>query len=97
MVISDIILDGDIPAVVREDVEAYAGCIAGAMRREPYFAAIEAAGFGPAEILRDVDYIGVLGEDALPDGLLRKMRGERLGIKDLAGTVRSVTYRALRL
>ena len=96
MVVSDIILDGDLPAVVREDVEAYVGCIAGAMRREPYFAAIEAAGFAPAEILKDVDYLAALGEDALPDDLLRKMRETGLSLLDLAGKVRSVTYRAVR-
>jgi SAM-dependent methyltransferase len=96
MVVSDIILDGELPEVVRKDVEAYVGCIAGAMRREPYFAAIEAAGFERAEVLKDVDYVAALGEDALPDALLRKMRGEGLTIGDLAGRVRSVTYRAVR-
>ncbi len=96
MVVSDIILDGDLPAVVREDVEAYVGCIAGAMRRNPYFAAIEAAGFQPAEIVKDVDYIAALGEDSLPDGLLRKMHKEGLSLTDLAGTIRSITYRAVR-
>jgi ubiquinone/menaquinone biosynthesis C-methylase UbiE len=96
MVISDIILDGELPQVVREDVEAYVGCIAGAMRRGPYFAAIEAAGFARAEILKDVDYLAALGEDALPDELLGKMRASGLCPEDLAGTVRSVTYRAER-
>ncbi len=96
MVVSDIILDGELPAVVREDVEAYVGCIAGATRREPYFAAIEAAGFLPPEILEDVDYVAALGEDALPDDLLRKMREHGLAVGDLRGTIRSVTYRAVR-
>ena len=96
LVVSDIILDADLPSLVKEDVEAYAGCIAGAMRRGDYFAAIEAAGFEPVEILKDVDYLAALGEDALPDTLLRKMRENGLRMADLAGTIRSVTYRAVR-
>jgi SAM-dependent methyltransferase len=96
MVIADIVLDGELPDVVRDDVEAYVGCIAGAMRREAYFAAIAAAGFAPAEILTDVDYLAALGQDALPDSLLAKMRESELHWNDLAGTVRSVTYRAVR-
>lgn len=96
MVVSDIILDGDLPEVVKEDVEAYVGCIAGAMRREPYFAAIEAAGFDVVELIKDVDYLAVLGEDALPNDLLEKMRASDLRLRDLAGTIRSVTYRAVR-
>ena len=96
MVVSDIVLDGELPHVVEEDVEAYVGCIAGAMQREPYFAAVEDAGFHPAEIIKDVDYLAALGEDALPDSLLETMREHGLRLQDLAGKVRSVTYRAVR-
>jgi SAM-dependent methyltransferase len=96
MAVSDIILDGELPEVVKEDVEAYVGCIAGAMRREPYFRAIEEAGFGDVEILKDVDFLAVLGEDAVPDSLLLKMREHGVNVRDLAGTIRSVTYRATR-
>jgi SAM-dependent methyltransferase len=96
MVISDIVLDGDLPRVVRQDVEAYVGCIAGAMRRGPYFAAIEAAGFAPAEILRDVDFLAAMGDEALPESLIATMRENHLRPEDLAGKVRAVTYRARR-
>ena len=96
MAIADIILDGDLPDVVKDDVEAYVGCIAGAMHREAYFAAVEAAGFEPVELLKDVDYLAVFGEDALPDNLLGKMRENGIRLGDLAGRIRSVTYRAKR-
>ena len=89
-------LDGELPDVVKEDVEAYVGCIAGAMQREEYFDALEAAGFRGLEIVKDVDYIAALGEDALPDTLLARMRENGLTLADLAGVVRSVTYRAER-
>jgi SAM-dependent methyltransferase len=97
MVVSDIVLDGELPAVVKEDVEAWVGCIAGAMLRAPYLAAIEAAGFAPAEILKDVDYVAALGDDAFPDSLLATMRANRLDRSDLAGKIRSLTYRAIRV
>ena len=93
---SDIVLDGELPEVVREDVEAYTGCIAGAMLREPYFEAIVAAGFDTPEIVRDVDYLAALGEDVLPDSLLAKMREHGIELRDLEGKIRSVTYRAVR-
>jgi SAM-dependent methyltransferase/protein-tyrosine-phosphatase len=96
MVISDIILDGELPEVVKDDVEAYVGCIAGAMQRTAYFEAIAAAGFGNVELLKDQDYLAMLGEDALPESLLGKMRENGLNMADLIGRVRSVTYRARR-
>ena len=54
------------------------------------------AGFAPAEILKDVDYVAALGTEALPDGLLAKMREHGMAPRDLEGIVRSVTYRAVR-
>jgi len=96
MVISDIILDGELPEVVKGDVEAYVGCIAGAMQRPAYFAAIEAAGFEPVELLKDVDYLAMLGDEALPESLLGKMHENGIQSADLAGRIRSVTCRAQR-
>jgi hypothetical protein len=66
------------------------------MQRGPYFAAVVSAGFEPAEILKDIDYLAALGEDAVPDSLLDKMRANGLQLADLAGMIRSVTYRAVR-
>jgi hypothetical protein len=96
LVVSDIVLDGELPGIVQEDVEAYVGCIAGAMQRAPYFTALVSAGFEPAEILKDIDYLAALGEDAVPDRLVDKMRANGLQLSDLAGMIRSVTYRAVR-
>src|SRR6266545_2343867 len=64
MVVSDILLDGALPAVIESDVYAYVGCISGAMRRESYFAALEAAGLRDVEVLKDVDYLQGLLEAA---------------------------------
>lgn len=85
LVISDMILDGDLPPEVTEDVLAYVGCVAGAVRREAYFDLLAAAGFGPAQILRDVDYLKSTGY--IYAGV------DHSG---LDGIVRSVTYRAVR-
>jgi SAM-dependent methyltransferase len=95
LVISDIILDGRLPASVEKDVWAYVGCVAGAMQRERYFGLLEAAGLEKPEILKDVDYLGAIAKSA-PD----EVRGfiERTGarLEDLTGKVRSVTFRARR-
>ncbi len=38
-----------MPEATREDIEQWAGCVAGALRLEDYVAAIEAAGFVDVE------------------------------------------------
>jgi arsenite methyltransferase len=95
MVVSDIVLERDLPDAVREDVAAWVGCISGAMRREEYVALVEKAGLATVEVLKDVDY-GASMEAVAPDQVAELL--ERTGARreDLVGTVRSVTFRAVK-
>lgn len=43
--ISDIVLVGELPEKLRNDAEMYAGCVAGAIQRDDYLAAITSSGF----------------------------------------------------
>ncbi len=43
--ISDIVIDGKLPPSVQASLEAYVGCVAGAMQRPDYLNALEATGF----------------------------------------------------
>ncbi len=48
--VSDVVVEGDLPAAVRSDMEAYVGCVAGALEKDDYLAHLAAAGFGEASI-----------------------------------------------
>jgi len=50
LAVSDIVIDGDLPAAVRDSVDAYVGCIAGASQRSEYLQAIRDAGFAQVEV-----------------------------------------------
>jgi len=95
LVISDIVLDGALPESIAQDIYAYVGCVSGAMLRADYFEAVEAAGLGAVEILKDVDY-GTAVMDAAPGEV--KSLFDRSGVsrEDVAGKVRSVTFRAVK-
>jgi SAM-dependent methyltransferase len=43
--VSDVIVTGDIPAVIRKNVELWIGCVAGALRDTDYMAKLASAGF----------------------------------------------------
>ena len=53
MIVSDIVLNREIPDDVKSDENLYTACIAGALKREDYFAAIKSVGFPEIEILAD--------------------------------------------
>ena len=95
LVVSDIVLDGDLPAAIRENVLAYVGCVAGAERRERYFEMLSEAGLGEVEILKDVDFLEMT-EKASPAEVVSLMEQAGIARDEVAGIVRSVTYRARR-
>ncbi len=96
LAISDIVLRGVLPRSVRESMEAWAGCIAGALVETDYRAKLAAAGFVDIEIeptrvyTRD-DAAEIVGENACCGG----------GVMDLDpaetdGTIMSAFVRATR-
>lgn len=85
MVVSDIVLERELPPEVRADETLYAGCIAGALLREDYLAAIRAAGFVSVEILSDLTYTAATSaDDPITHGVGR----------ELAAVAASITVRA---
>jgi len=48
--VSDIVFQGHIPPVIRADLEAWAGCIAGALEEDTYRQVLEEAGFANIDI-----------------------------------------------
>jgi ubiquinone/menaquinone biosynthesis C-methylase UbiE len=62
LMISDIALLKKLPDSIKNSVEAYVGCLAGAVMKDEYLAAIRAAGFQKTEILGEVSLSNVLSE-----------------------------------
>ncbi len=93
--VSDIVLDGELPRAIKDDILAWVGCVAGAIGRDEYFAQVREAGLTDVAVLRDVDAIGLLLAD-LPSGIVAAAAESGIKPQDLAGVVRSVTWRAVR-
>ncbi|MSS73859.1 MAG: arsenite methyltransferase [Candidatus Latescibacteria bacterium] len=56
MVVSDIVTRGEMPEEVRQDVELWSGCVAGAMDRDAYLRLLRERGFREARVLTEQDY-----------------------------------------
>ncbi|MGC9316708.1 MAG: arsenite methyltransferase [Armatimonadota bacterium] len=53
--VSDIVVNGEMPAALADSIEAYVGCVAGAVSRETYLTAMDAAGLVDIEIESEKD------------------------------------------
>ena len=57
LAISDILLQGELPAAVTDDLLAYVGCVAGAVDRRTYFQLLEDVGLGEITVVKDFDFL----------------------------------------
>ena len=87
--ISDIVLEGELPAEITEAAEMYAGCIAGAIQKEEYLNLIKETGFSNISIQKDKAII-------VPDDILVQYMSEsQIAEYKKSGTgIRSITVYA---
>jgi arsenite methyltransferase len=53
LIVSDIVLFGDLPDSIRNDPDAYAGCLSGASKKDEYLNIIKDAGFQGKEVIEE--------------------------------------------
>ncbi|HEX7090962.1 MAG TPA: arsenite methyltransferase [Longimicrobiales bacterium] len=58
LLVSDLVVEGELPEAVRRDLEAWAGCIAGALEKGEYLETIRRAGFRDVEVVGERRYAG---------------------------------------
>jgi ubiquinone/menaquinone biosynthesis C-methylase UbiE len=51
LMVSDIVTKGELPKVVKNDPDAWAGCVAGALDEKVYLSKVRAAGFHDVKFL----------------------------------------------
>ena len=92
LMVSDLVLARHLPESVRRSVAAYAGCVAGAMLKDDYLAAIRGAGFAQVEVLAEASYpigsshpdaseLAMLGDEAIPPADLHTAANAVLSVK----------------
>jgi SAM-dependent methyltransferase len=56
MMVSDIVLLKELPDFVKNSIDAYVGCVAGALLKDEYLQTIKDAGFGEVEIISEATF-----------------------------------------
>jgi SAM-dependent methyltransferase len=60
LAVSDLVLEEPLPPPLRESIEAWVGCLAGALLREDYLDAIRRAGFLDVRVVGEASHGGVI-------------------------------------
>ena len=101
LMVSDIVLLGELPDFIKESMDAYAGCVSGAMLRDDYLGAIKDAGFTDVEILDESRFasdvmIDAAQADPMVKALIEESGATREDIENVAGMVVSVKVKGTK-
>ena len=96
LMISDIVLLGDIPDKVKSNVLAYVGCIAGAEKKDEYIKKIKQAGFQQLQILDETHLPEVMFDQPDAKEIIGKMNLTKKEISEIANDVVSVKISAVK-
>ena len=97
VMVSDIVLERELPESIKSSIEAWAGCIAGAALKEDYLAAIRDAGFQQVEIMGETGVpFDLVANDPTARAMMESMRISQTEAEKIAGTVVSIKVMALK-
>jgi predicted methyltransferase len=90
MMVSDIVLNRELPPVIKQAAELYAACLSGAILKSEYLRLLRGAGFEEVEVTGESDAAELLLSS--PDAVSSILR--KLGLDHLRGWAASVKVRA---
>lgn len=95
LMISDIVLLKELPGTIRDSIEAYVGCVAGAEKKEDYLEKIKNAGFKDVRIIEETTFpIDFLENDPIGKNIIEKLRMPVEEIKEIGKSVVSIRVHA---
>jgi SAM-dependent methyltransferase len=103
LMVSDLVLEKPLPAAIKEDVEAYVGCIGGALVETDYLESIRRAGFEQVHVVSgtvwsigDEELGGQIQKSELGQRLLDKLDGNVVALADARRSVKSIKVSAFK-
>jgi len=91
LMISDMVLLKELPDFIKNSIEAYIGCLSGAIKRDEYINAIKAAGFQEVSIIGEAPFpIECMANDPTAKAIIENFEIPPEEIKEVAGSVTSI-------
>ena len=95
LMVSDIVLLNELPKAIQEDMEAYAGCIAGAEIKGKYLELMRKAGFEEVKVVQEKVYpIDCIISEPEAKDAINRLRLTREQVEDVANSIVSISVSA---
>ncbi len=91
LMVSDIVLLKELPDFIKNSIEAYIGCLSGALMRDEYIGAVKAAGFQEVRIVDETSFpIECIANDPTTKALMENLEIPPEEVEEVAGSVLSI-------
>jgi len=91
LMVSDMVLLKELPDFIKNSIEAYIGCLSGAMMRDEYMGAIKAAGFQEVRTVDETSFpIECMANDPTAKAVIENLKIPPEKIKEVASSVISI-------
>ncbi|MEK6692844.1 MAG: arsenite methyltransferase [Nitrospirota bacterium] len=91
LMISDIVLLKDLPDFIKGSIEAYVGCISGAMIKNEYIETIKSAGFQQVKIINETSFpIECMANDPTSKAIIEGLKLPYGKVKEIVNSVVSI-------
>jgi len=91
LMLSDMVLVKELPDFIKDSIEAYIGCLSGAMMRDEYIEAIKAAGFQEVGIIDETSFpIECMANDPTAKTIIENLRILPEEVEEVASSVISI-------
>ncbi len=97
LMVSDIVLLDELPQAIRNSVEAYVGCIAGASIKGDYLEAIKTAGFAEVEVVDETVFpTGYMTDDPIVKAVIEEAHITPTQLERVGSSIVSIKVSALK-
>jgi arsenite methyltransferase len=97
LMVSDIVLLKELPEFIRESIDAYAGCVAGAMLKDEYLGAIKKTGFKGVKVVGEAHFpVELMANDPNIQAVIEKLDASMDELTDVALSVVSIKVQAIK-
>jgi SAM-dependent methyltransferase len=91
LMVSDIVLLKELPDFVKNSIEAYIGCLSGAIMKDEYMEAIKAVGFQEVEIVDEASFpIECMANDPTAKAVIKNSKIPLEKVEEVASSVISI-------
>lgn len=97
LMVSDIVLLRELPGTIKNSVEAYVGCLSGAIMKDEYLKAIRNAGFGDVKIMGEAHFpVELMANDPTAKAIMENLNIPGEAVKAIARSIVSIKVQGIK-